>query len=211
MSIARYQIRRRLGHSSMGVVYHAYDPALGRDVALKLAERQDPSARELDDADWRDPPSQVQAYWELTDSEWTDRFLAEARVTSGLLHENIVEIFDTGRHEGIPFVCMEYLSGESLRQRIERRRGGAVGERLAIMDALCAGLEYAHACGVVHRDVRPANIMFNDRGVVKIVDFRLEDDHAVFRARRYTGSTTFRPSSLWDSRSIGEPIFFLLA
>ena len=181
-TVARYQIRRRLGHGTMGVVYHAYDPALGRDVALKLAERTAPSERELDEIHWMSP--HIQPYWELTDSEWADRFLAEARATSGLLHENIVETFDMGRHEGLPFVCMEYLSGESLTQRIERRRGGAVDERLAILDALCAGLEYAHACGVVHRDVRPANIMFTDRGVVKIVDFGLEDDH-LYRARRY--------------------------
>ena len=177
-TIARYQIRRRLGRGSRGLVYQGFDPVLNRDVALKL-----PAPDAIDDLGW------------------SARFLAEARLTGRLFHEHIVEIYDVGRHEGSPFVCMEYLSGESLAQLIRARRAGSLDARLEMIDALCAGLAYAHQCEVLHRDIRPTNIMLDDRSVVKIVDFRIDKFELPGTFDDEPSAPLSRPG--WEQRFVG--------
>jgi len=147
-TIGRYQIVRRLGAGGMGTVYLARDPELDRQVAIKLVK---------DD---------------LTDDpELRARFSREARAAARLSHPNIITIFDIGEDGGRPFIAMEYVEGESLADMIRRQALLTLDQILGYMQALCDGLAHAHRAGIVHRDVKPANVLVGLDGTVKIVDF----------------------------------------
>ena len=142
--LGRYHVTGELGRGGMGVVYRGEDRLIGRKVAIKTLTATTPELRE--------------------------RFFIEAR--SGILsHPNIVTIYELGEHEGSPFIAMEFVAGESLEKALRTRKRLPLLEALSIMEQLCAGLGYAHGCGVVHRDVKPANILIRPDGRVTIVDF----------------------------------------
>ncbi len=147
--IGRYRILDELGRGAMGVVYRAEDPSLDRIVALKTIS--------LGDAD-----EDRKAY--------EKRFMLEAKAAGKLTHPNIVTIFDYGEEEDVAYMAMELLEGQDLRARI---RQGEIPPMEAVEIALQAadGLGFAHEFGVVHRDVKPGNIMLLERGAVKIMDF----------------------------------------
>jgi serine/threonine-protein kinase len=132
----------------MGVVYCALDPRLGRPVALKTMS---PTV--------------------ASDPELLQRFYREAQSAGQLRHPNIVTIYDIDEADGIPFIAMEFLEGESLEQIIAARKEVAVVKKVDIMVQTCKGLHYAHQHGIVHRDVKPANVVVLNDGMVKIVDF----------------------------------------
>src|SRR6185436_4470885 len=88
-----------------------------------------------------------------------------------LRHPNIVTIFDAGQHEGTPYIAMEYVPGETLRSVIKRRAELPLPRRLELIEGACAGLAHAHRAGVVHLDVKPDNLMLDDSGIVKVLDF----------------------------------------
>jgi hypothetical protein len=146
--IGRYEIQRRLGKGGMGSLYLARDPGLDRLVAIKLLKED-----------------------YLEDQEFRERFSREARALARLRHPNIVVVFDFGEHEGRPFMAMEYIDGETLRQRLSRTPPLKVALGLAIVEDLCAGLASAHDAGIVHRDIKPDNIMMDRQGVLKLLDF----------------------------------------
>jgi eukaryotic-like serine/threonine-protein kinase len=143
----RYRCERVLGEGGMASVYLARDAELERLVALKLL------AREL-----------------AGDDEFRERFLREARLAARLLHPNIVQVFDAGEDEGRPYIVMEYVEGETLAELLARREKLPAAEAVALVQ-LCAGLEHAHEHMLVHRDVKPANLLIRGDGVVKIADF----------------------------------------
>ena len=132
----------------MGVVYLAEDQRLGRPVALKTMS---PSLAD--------------------DPELLQRFYREAQSAGQLRHPNIVTIYDIDEAEGIPFIAMEFLEGESLEAIISARKDIPVVRKVEILAQTCRGLHYAHEHGIVHRDVKPANIVVSNDGTVKIVDF----------------------------------------
>jgi tetratricopeptide (TPR) repeat protein len=144
--IGRYVVRERLGQGGMGVLYLALDPAIDRLVAVKLLGVQGPELRE--------------------------RFVREAGLAGRLQHPNIVTVFDVGTYEGQPFIAMEYIPGETLGEIIQRRAPLALRRRLELTVEACQGLAFAHRHGIVHRDVKPANLMVSrESGALKVLDF----------------------------------------
>lgn len=145
--VGPYRIVNLLARGGMGQVYRATDVRLGRDVAVKLVS-----------GGGQHEPSVV------------ERFIQEARVTASLDRPNIVRLFDVGVHDGRPFLVMELLEGETLRQRLAR---GALPEDAARRIAIdvARGLVAAHAAGLTHRDLKPENLFVTRAGVTKILDF----------------------------------------
>ena len=142
--IGRYRITGELGRGGMGIVYRGQDPLIGRDVAIKTLTVVTPELRE--------------------------RFYLEAK--SGILsHPNIVTVYELGEHDGSPFIVMEFIAGESLEKTLRRLKRLPVLDAISIVEQLCAGLGHAHGRGVVHRDVKPANILVQPDWRVTIVDF----------------------------------------
>ncbi len=146
--LGKYEIEAELGSGGMGVVYRAIDTRLGRPVALKTMS---PTV--------------------LGNPEVLKRFYREAQAAGQLHHPNIVTIYDIDEADGIPFIAMELLEGEDLEKVIAERRDLPLHRRLDIMVQTCRGLHYAHEHGVVHRDMKPGNIVVQPKGLVKIVDF----------------------------------------
>ena len=149
-TIGRYRILEKVGQGGMGVVYRAHDTLLERVVALKIIS------------------TSIEANPELR-----ERFFREARAAGQLSHRNIITIHDLGEHEGQPYLAMEFLNGEDLQHRLSRQEPMSFRRKLEIASEICDGLAYAHRRGLVHRDVKPANIFITDDGVVKLLDFGL--------------------------------------
>jgi|GEM_PF-4407530 len=148
-SIGRYHIREQLGEGGMATVYKAYDTRLERDVALKVL-RIDQFI-----------PAQLQ--------QVLQRFEREAKSLAKLSHSNIVNILDFGEHEGMPFLVMEYLPGGTLKQKLGQPIPWRQAVRLLI--PVADGLSYAHQHGIIHRDVKPANILLKETGMPVLTDF----------------------------------------
>jgi eukaryotic-like serine/threonine-protein kinase len=148
-TVGHYQILSELGQGGMGKVYQARDSLLGRTVALKVL-----------------PPELV------NDQERKRRLLREAKAASALNHPNIVVVYDILNEDGIDFVVMEYVEGQTLAQLLSGRKL-SLDETLKYAIQVCSALASAHAAGVVHRDLKPGNIMVNGQGVVKVLDFGL--------------------------------------
>jgi serine/threonine protein kinase len=147
--ISHYRLVEKLGEGGMGVVYRAEDVRLGRKVAIKFLSEDFASDRQA-----------------------LERFQREARAASSLNHPHICTVHDVGESEGRWFLVMEYLEGQTLKERI-LTRGLGIDESLEIAIQVAGALESAHAKGIVHRDVKPGNIFITQGGHVKLLDFGL--------------------------------------
>jgi eukaryotic-like serine/threonine-protein kinase len=174
--IGRYQIEAVLGRGGMGVVYKAYDPQIDRPVALKLVRA------DLLDGDER--------------ADYLERLRREAQAAGRCTHPNIVALYDYSMHEGNPFLVMEYVRGMSVAQALARGTRFRQDEAVFIVGQLLEGLGCAHGLGVVHRDVKPANILLVEDGRVKVTDFGLS---------RIGGSTLTQTGSLMGTPSYMSP------
>jgi len=148
--LGNYQILRRLGRGGMGVVYEAQDHSLQRRVAVKLL------AEDLGQA-----------------AEYRERFLREARAISHLSHPNIIRIFAVDHSQGLHFIVMEYVEGESAQERLRRHGALPWAEATRIAIDVCRGLSIAHQAQLIHRDIKPANILVTEAGAAKLGDFGL--------------------------------------
>lgn len=144
----RYEIIKTIGEGGMANVYLANDTILDRKVAIKVL-RGDLS----------------------NDEKFIRRFKREALSVSNLSHPNIVEVYDVGEEEGNYYIVMEYIDGKTLKQLLQKRGALTLNEVIDIMSQLTDGLAHAHEAYIIHRDIKPQNIMIEDNGLVKITDF----------------------------------------
>ncbi|MFO1371467.1 MAG: serine/threonine-protein kinase [Candidatus Competibacteraceae bacterium] len=149
--IGRYRIINVLGRGAMGMVYLGYDEAIDRQVAIKIIHRS-----LLEGADG---------------AEWLARFRREVRAAGRCLHPNIVTIFEYGEESRAPYIVMEYVQGRELRDYLKDRQPMPLANAVAVIVQVLHALDHAHVCGVVHRDIKPGNIILLADGQVKVTDF----------------------------------------
>lgn len=181
--IGHYEIRHVLGQGGMGTVYLGIDPALQRPVALKVLRSDSEDLRE--------------------------RFRREARIIARLQHPNIVAIYTVGEHDDQPFLAMEYIDGEPLSEGIRRRAPWSLQRRLLMAGDLCAGLAFAHRAGVIHRDVKPSNLMVsNGSGTVRLLDFGIArgDDAAATHGLTLHGNIVGTMNYMSPEQITGQPV-----
>src|SRR5215813_1744993 len=182
--LRHYRVEAKIGEGGMGVVYRAIDEHLDRTVAIKVL-----------------PPDL------LHDATRKLRFVHEAKTASALNHPNIVAIYDIDSDDGVDFIAMEYVPGETLLQRLRRSRllpDEMLRYAIEIADALAA----AHNAGVLHRDLKPANIVITESGPIKLLDFGLaklierpEDPDSV------DTMTFFEPTPLQQEQVMGTAAY----
>jgi eukaryotic-like serine/threonine-protein kinase len=152
--MSRYSVERTLGRGGMATVELALDEQLGRRVAVK------------------------RLFASLAgDDVFQTRFLREARMAAGLSHPNLVAVYDVGEDDGLPYIVMEYVEGETLAELMARTGPMEPDRAVDLLLQICAGLEHAHAAGLVHRDIKPQNLLVRSDGVAKIADFGIARTH----------------------------------
>jgi hypothetical protein len=177
--IGKYEVVARIGRGGFGEVFEGRDPVIRRPVAIKTCSLPDPEVRR--------------------------RFLREAEVAGRLEHPNVTTVYDTGHLGDVPFLVEEYLPGEDLETRIAEGRPATVAERLAILLQVARGLEHAHERGVVHRDVKPANVRVLPDGRVKILDFGIAKVATAPRLTA-TGQLPGTPAYMAPEQLLGEKV-----
>jgi predicted Ser/Thr protein kinase len=178
----RYQIESRLGHGGMATVYLATDTELRRPVAVKML------ADNL-----------------AGDETLRKRFKREARLAAKLDHPNIVQVYDVGEEGDRPYIVMEYVEGDTLADHLDRRGSLPAAERLSVLQQMCEGLGHAHDRGLVHRDIKPQNLLLRSTdGCLKIVDFgiaRAAEETRLTQTGRVVGTDRYMaPEQLYDGR-----------
>ncbi|MGH2983081.1 MAG: serine/threonine-protein kinase, partial [Solirubrobacterales bacterium] len=179
----RYRVEGHLGHGGMATVYLAHDRKLDRQVAIKLL------------ADNLAGDKDVRA-----------RFTREARLAAKLDHPNVVQVFDVGEEDDRPYIVMELVAGGTLGDRLERRRRALpLSEALPLLRQLCDGLGHAHARRLVHRDVKPQNLLLREAdGCLKVADFgiaRAAEETRLTRTGSVIGTDRYMaPEQLADGR-----------
>ncbi|MDI1448388.1 serine/threonine-protein kinase [Polyangium sp. 6x1] len=189
----RYIVEALLGEGGMGEVYRVEDTRLGRSVALKVLRRDAQGASES---------------W----GKQVRRMLREARIAAALNDPGIVAVYDVGEHEGTPFIAMELVQGKLLRDLVHV--DAPLGEKIALLSAVAQVLSVAHRAGLVHRDVKPENVMIREDGAIKVLDFgiarrcdeQLGDGHDDFATRTGDGSFVGTPAYMAPEQVKGEPI-----
>ena len=197
--IGRYEILSEIGRGAMGIVFKAHDPLLERPIALKTLT-----------ASVADDPGLL------------DRFRREAKAAGALQHPNIVTIYEMGEADGVPFIAMEFLDGETLEALIRQRTRIPLAQKVGYLVDTCRALQYAHRRGVIHRDVKPANIVVTADGMVKVVDFGIARIAGTSKTQtgKVLGTLAYmspqqirgeRPDARSDIWSLGVVLYELLA
>ena len=182
--LGKYEIRRELGRGAMGVVYEGFDPLIARVVALKTI-RADQLATE--DA-----------------AGLVARFRNEAQAAGRLAHPNIVSIYDFGEDGGAWFIAMELVKGRELKERFDAGERFTTADTVRIMGQILAALGYSHRQGVVHRDVKPANIFLLPDGTVKVADFGIA--HIESSNLTQVGTVLGTPNYMSPEQILGLPV-----
>jgi eukaryotic-like serine/threonine-protein kinase len=182
LAAGRYRIADVLGRGGMATVYLARDDELERPVAIKVL------AGNLAD-----------------DPVFRDRFLREARLAAQLSHPNVVQIFDQGEDDGNPYIVMEYVDGRSLAEELEAEHRLDPARVVDLGVEACAGLEHAHAAGLVHRDIKPGNLLLGSDGTLKIADFGIARAAETTRLTQM-GSVLGTAAYLSPEQALGEEV-----
>src|SRR3954462_4046509 len=168
----RYRLDAQVGSGGMSTVYRAFDSTLERRVAIKLMHRDI-----------------------AADSDQLERFRREARAVAQLSHPHIVGVIDAGEEDGRPYIVFEYVEGETLKDRIRRMGRLPVAEAIAYAIEIARALGAAHARHIVHRDVKPQNVLIDEEGSAKVTDFgiarSLDDDEGLTADGRVLGTTDY--------------------
>ncbi len=180
MNIGRYEIIQQLGQGGMAIVYLARDPLINRQVAIKVLPRQF-----------------------TFDPQFRSRFQREAEVIATLEHASIVPVYDFGEHEEQPFIVMRYISGGTLAERIAK---GAlpIDEIASLFQRIGQAIDYAHSKGVIHRDIKPGNILFDSQGEASLSDFGIAKIAEATSAYTGTGTMIGTPAYMSPEQALGE-------
>ncbi len=152
--IAKYEIKRRIGRGSMGVVYEAFDPFMQRTVAIKVAhshEGKDPAIAQ----------------------KIREGFFAEVYSAGRMHHPSVISVFDAGQEDDYNYIVMEYVDGVTLQEYVVGDKSLTPNQVVDVIYQCAKGLDYVHRQGVIHRDLKPGNIMLSNDGEVKIMDFSI--------------------------------------
>ncbi|MCP4493554.1 MAG: protein kinase [Gammaproteobacteria bacterium] len=152
--IAKYEIRRRLGRGSMGVVYEAYDPFVQRAVAIKVAHYTEDLAA-------------------ATKQKMREAFFAEVYSAGKMQHPSVVSVYDAGQEGDMNYIVMEFVDGVTLQDYVTGKKKLTYNQVVEVIYQCAKGLDYVHRQGVIHRDIKPGNIMLSNEGEVKIMDFSI--------------------------------------
>src|SRR6267154_619347 len=178
----RYRLDSRIGAGGMSTVYLALDVTLQRQVAIKLMNREVAS-----------------------DSDQLERFRREARAVAQLSHPHIVGVIDAGEDESRPYIVFEYVEGETLKERIRRVGRLPIAEAVAYAIEIARALGAAHARHIVHRDVKPQNVLIDEEGSAKVTDFgiaRTLDEEGLTADGRVLGTTDY----VSPEQALGQPV-----
>lgn len=178
--VGKYEVEEFLG-GGMARVYRAKDSVLGRRVALKI----------LAEAQSNDPEAKA-------------RFLQEARIASSTAHENIISVYDFGEEQGRPFMVMEFLEGESLREAIEHQRTGDFARRMQIGLQVGRAIGHIHQKKIIHRDIKPENVNVDAFGRAKLMDFGIAKADNIHLTR--TGMTLGTPFYMSPEQVLGQDV-----
>ena len=180
--LGKYELRAEIGRGGMGTVYRGFDPTLERTVAVKVLA-----------------PHLV---W---DREFVERFLREARSAAQLKHPNIVTIHDVGQDQGWYYFVMEFLEGQSLTEVLREKGPMAFDEAVDVLRPLAEALDYAHSRGLVHRDVKPANVAVGPDGHITLTDFGIVRAAQATRLTR-SGMIMGTPEYMSPEQALGSPV-----
>jgi hypothetical protein len=181
--LGKYTIANELGRGGFATVYLAHDTVLRRDVALKLLHPQ-----------------------LLTDPAFVTRFENDAHATAQLDHPRIAAIYDLGHHEGRMFMAIQLMAGGSLADRIKAHGRLAFAEAVRVIEDVAQALDYAHASGFIHRDVKPSNILFNGRGDAILSDFglvKVAESSVIARTTMggLIGTPAYMAPEIWEGKN----------
>src|SRR5215475_5146455 len=187
----RYRLEARIGAGGMSTVYRATDETLQRQVAIKLMNREIAS-----------------------DSDQLERFRREARAVAQLSHPHIVGVIDYGEDDSRPYIVFEYVEGETLKERIRRNGRLPIAEAVAYAIEIARALGAAHARHIVHRDVKPQNVLIDEEGSAKVTDFgiaRTLDEEGLTADGRVLGTTDYvSPEQALGHDVTGQSDFYSL-
>ena len=178
--VGKYELQEFLG-GGMSHVYRAQDTVLGRTVAVKILTDQG-----------------------CADAEAKARFLQEARLASGISHENIISVYDFGEEQGKPYIVMEFLRGESLREALRNGRAGDARNRLLLAVQTAKALDYIHQKKIIHRDIKPENLQVDQSGRIKLMDFGIAKSEGMQLTR--AGFTLGTPYYMAPEQVLGQQV-----